>query len=155
MEHNGIKVEFVGSIGTVWSPCTASLHGNDILDSPACRISKERERKLINCIFTLTCFLVEMFYDRGNHYEFRTMQQELAVPGELRSNTSFDFEFRNVEKQYESYHGINVKLRYATAENLSMDGHVSLCVYFDDQKESSFWFVRMMSVYGGQGTNLK
>lgn len=65
-----------------------------------------------------------MFYDRGNHYEFRTMQQELAVPGELRSNTSFDFEFRNVEKQYESYHGINVKLRYATAESLRMDGHI-------------------------------
>lgn len=58
-----------------------------------------------------------MFYDRGNHYEFRTMQQELAVPGELRSNTSFDFEFRNVEKQYESYHGINVKLRYASNRN--------------------------------------
>lgn len=45
------------------------------------------------------------------------MQQELAVPGELRSNTSFDFEFRNVEKQYESYHGINVKLRYASSGN--------------------------------------
>ncbi|KAG0302834.1 Vacuolar protein sorting-associated protein 26B [Dissophora globulifera] len=68
VEHNGIKVEFVGSI--------------------------------------------ELFYDRGNHYEFRTMQQELAVPGELRNNTTFDFEFKNVEKQYESYHGINVKLRY-------------------------------------------
>ncbi|KAF8945852.1 hypothetical protein BGZ52_009303, partial [Haplosporangium bisporale] len=66
VEHNGIKVEFVGSI--------------------------------------------ELFYDRGNHYEFRTIQQELAVPGELRSSTNFDFEFKNIEKQYESYHGINVKL---------------------------------------------
>ncbi len=53
-----------------------------------------------------------MFYARGNHYEFRTIQQELAVPGELRNNASFDFEFKNIEKQYESYHGINVKLRY-------------------------------------------
>lgn len=52
------------------------------------------------------------------------MQQELAVPGELRSNTSFDFEFRNVEKQYESYHGINVKLRYARAETLCVAGHI-------------------------------
>lgn len=55
--------------------------------------------------------MIEMFYDRGNHYEFRTIQQELAVPGELRNNATFDFEFKNIEKQYESYHGINVKLR--------------------------------------------
>ncbi|CAO3569190.1 unnamed protein product [Mortierella alpina] len=68
VEHNGIKVEFVGSI--------------------------------------------ELFYARGHNYEFRTMQQELAMPGELRNNTTFDFDFKNVEKQYESYHGINVKLRY-------------------------------------------
>lgn len=38
--------------------------------------------------------------------------QELATPGEMRTAQSFDFEFKNVEKQYESYHGINVKLRY-------------------------------------------
>ncbi|KAG0045204.1 Vacuolar protein sorting-associated protein 26B [Gryganskiella cystojenkinii] len=68
LEHNGIKVEFVGNI--------------------------------------------ELFYDRGNHYEFSSRQQELAVPGELRASTTFDFEFKNVEKLYESYHGINVKLRY-------------------------------------------
>ncbi|KAG0009029.1 Vacuolar protein sorting-associated protein 26B, partial [Entomortierella chlamydospora] len=68
IEHNGIKVEFVGNI--------------------------------------------ELFYDRGNHYEFSSLQHDLAVPGELRSNTTYDFEFKNVEKMYESYHGINVKLRY-------------------------------------------
>ncbi|KAK3842018.1 MAG: putative PEP8-vacuolar protein sorting/targeting protein [Linnemannia gamsii] len=68
LEHNGIKVEFVGNI--------------------------------------------ELFYDRGNHYEFSSLQQDLAVPGELRASTTLDFEFKNVEKMYESYHGINVKLRY-------------------------------------------
>ncbi|KAF9112932.1 Vacuolar protein sorting-associated protein 26B [Mortierella sp. AM989] len=68
LEHNGIKVEFVGNI--------------------------------------------ELFYDRGNHYEFSSLQHDLAVPGELRSSTTYDFEFKNVEKMYESYHGINVKLRY-------------------------------------------
>lgn len=35
----------------------------------------------------------------------------MAAPGELRQSTSFDFEFKNVEKQYECYNGINVKLR--------------------------------------------
>ncbi|KAI8076758.1 vacuolar protein sorting-associated protein 26-domain-containing protein [Halteromyces radiatus] len=67
-EHNGIKVEFVGSI--------------------------------------------ELFYDRGKSHEFLTLSQELAAPGELRQSATFDFEFKNVEKQYECYNGINVKLRY-------------------------------------------
>lgn len=43
--------------------------------------------------------------------EFLCMIQELAVPGDLRYSTTFDFEFRNVEKQYESYFGNIVRLR--------------------------------------------
>lgn len=54
----------------------------------------------------------EMFFDRGNHYEFLSLGQELAAPGELQHPQTFDFNFKNVEKQYESYNGINVKLRY-------------------------------------------
>ncbi|KAG5463027.1 MAG: vacuolar protein sorting-associated protein [Olpidium bornovanus] len=53
-----------------------------------------------------------MFYDRGNHYEFTSLVQELAIPGEMRQNQTFNFDFKNVEKPYESYNGINVKLRY-------------------------------------------
>lgn len=53
-----------------------------------------------------------MFFDRGNHYEFLSHVQELAAPGELQHPQTFDFNFKNVEKQYESYNGINVKLRY-------------------------------------------
>ncbi|KAJ5814992.1 Vacuolar protein sorting-associated protein 26 [Penicillium riverlandense] len=55
---------------------------------------------------------IEMFYDRGNHYEFLSLVQELAAPGELLHPQNFPFNFKNVEKQYESYNGINVKLRY-------------------------------------------
>ena len=43
--------------------------------------------------------------------EFLTLSQELAAPGDMRQATSFDFEFKNVEKQYECYYGINAKLR--------------------------------------------
>lgn len=53
----------------------------------------------------------ELFYDRGNHYEFVSLSQELAGPGEMRQAQTYDFTFKNVEKQYESYSGINVKLR--------------------------------------------
>ncbi|KAL9540983.1 Vacuolar protein sorting-associated protein 26B [Mucor bainieri] len=81
LEHNGIKVEFIGSIDGV---------SVDIYQ---------------------VCF-VELFYDKGKSHEFLTLSQELAAPGELRQNAAFEFEFKNVEKQYECYNGINVKLRY-------------------------------------------
>lgn len=57
---------------------------------------------------------VELFYDRGHHHEFLSLSQELAAPGEMRQAQTFDFAFKNVEKQYESYQGINVKLRCVT-----------------------------------------
>jgi hypothetical protein len=56
--------------------------------------------------------MIELFYDRGNHYEFVSLAQELASGGEMRQAQSYDFTFKNVEKQYESYSGINVKLRW-------------------------------------------
>lgn len=55
---------------------------------------------------------IELFYDRGNHYEFTSLVRELAPQGELVENKTYNFEFLNVEKQYESYNGINVRLRY-------------------------------------------
>ena len=87
LEHTGIKVQFIGTIGT--SPPTSTVQ-----------------------IQTLTNWITEMFFDRGNHYEFLSLGQELAAPGDLQHPQTFDFNFKNVEKQYESYNGINVKLRY-------------------------------------------
>ena len=55
--------------------------------------------------------MLELFYDRGHHHEFLSLSQELAAPGEMRQAQTFDFLFKNVEKQFESYQGINVKLR--------------------------------------------
>jgi hypothetical protein len=63
---------------------------------------------------SLTCtlyLLPELFYDRGHHHEFLSLSQELAAPGEMRQAQTYDFNFKNVEKQFESYQGINVKLR--------------------------------------------
>jgi len=55
---------------------------------------------------------IELYYDRGNHHEFLSLVKELARPGEILQNTSFDFEFNQVEKPYECYTGANVRLRY-------------------------------------------
>jgi vacuolar protein sorting-associated protein 26 len=87
LEHTGIKVQFIGTIGLL---------------PPRAMRSASR----------LTVMATEMFFDRGNHHEFLSLGQELAAPGELQHPQTFEFNFKNVEKQYESYNGINVKLRY-------------------------------------------
>lgn len=38
--------------------------------------------------------------------------RELDVPGEIYERKTFPFEFSSVEMPYESYNGINVRLRY-------------------------------------------
>jgi vacuolar protein sorting-associated protein 26 len=53
-----------------------------------------------------------MFGDKETPYKFTSLTQELTYPGELRLPTMYPFEFRHVEKLYESYYGINVHLRY-------------------------------------------
>ncbi|PNP59499.1 hypothetical protein THARTR1_00989 [Trichoderma harzianum] len=118
LEHTGIKVQFIGTIGTQLdyydqNPGRSSSSSSSSPSSlaglpwtaPAIRLGLQRRR-------LLTDGLVEMFFDRGNHYEFLSLNQELAAPGELQHPQTFDFNFKNVEKQYESYNGINVKLRY-------------------------------------------
>ncbi|KAI9002242.1 Vacuolar protein sorting-associated protein 26B-like protein [Gaertneriomyces sp. JEL0708] len=62
---------------------------------------------------------IEVFYDRGHHLPFTSLSHELAAPGELRASTTFPFSFRAVEKAFESYHGINVKLRYFLRVSIS------------------------------------
>ena len=50
--------------------------------------------------------------ERTKETEFISLAQEVAYPGELTESAEFEFEFRNVEKLYESYHGRSVTLRY-------------------------------------------
>jgi len=76
----------------------------------------------------------EMFYDRGNHYEFTSLTRELAPAGELAADTEFDFEFLDVEKQYESYNGINVRLRYFLRLSINVKKSISNVVV-----EQDFW----------------
>ncbi|KAH9840965.1 uncharacterized protein C8Q71DRAFT_721394 [Rhodofomes roseus] len=45
---------------------------------------------------------IELYYDRRRH-EFLSSSQELAAPAEMRAAQTFDFLFKNVEKQHESY----------------------------------------------------
>ena len=55
------------------------------------------------------CF-AEILYDRTNQHEFTTLTKQLASPGTLNQSKIYSFEFPHVEKPYESYFGINVRL---------------------------------------------
>jgi vacuolar protein sorting-associated protein 26A/B len=67
---------------------------------------------------------IELFYDRGNAHEFTTLTKRLAGPGTLHGAESFQFDFRESEMPFESYNGINVRLRYTV--RLTMDVKKSL-----------------------------
>jgi vacuolar protein sorting-associated protein 26 len=55
---------------------------------------------------------IEMYFDRGNFYDFTSLVRELDVPGELYERKTYPFEFSTVEMPYETYSGVNVRLRY-------------------------------------------
>lgn len=55
---------------------------------------------------------IELYFDRGNFYDFTSLVRELDVPGELYEKKTYPFEFSTVEMPYESYNGVNVRLRY-------------------------------------------
>jgi hypothetical protein len=107
LAHNGIKVEFVGQIGE-------ENNNNKLFEF---FFSKKKREKSVGRASKRTLTLArisELFYDRGNHYDFTSLQFDLAqAGGQLTQEvTTFPFEFLNAEKQYESYNGINVRLRY-------------------------------------------
>ncbi|KAH9053657.1 vacuolar protein sorting-associated protein 26-domain-containing protein [Lactarius vividus] len=54
---------------------------------------------------------IELFHSRSHYQEFLSFSPEVSAPGDLRQAQTFDFMFKNVEKQYGSYLGISVKLR--------------------------------------------
>jgi len=55
---------------------------------------------------------IELYFDRGNFYDFTSLVRELDVPGEIYERKTYPFEFSTVEMPYESYNGTNVRLRY-------------------------------------------
>jgi len=76
---------------------------------------------------------IELFYDRSNPYEFSTMVRDLEPAGDLVESKTYAFDFATFEKQYESYAGINVKLRYFV--RVSILRHYSSNIV----KEQDFW----------------
>lgn len=55
---------------------------------------------------------IDMLYDHENSQEFTSLERLLDDPGVLSGLRQYSFEFTNVEKAYDTYSGINVRLRY-------------------------------------------
>lgn len=62
---------------------------------------------------------IELYFDRGNYYDFTSLVRELDVPGELYDSKTYPFEFSTVEMPYDSYNGVNVSLRYVLKVTIS------------------------------------
>ena len=58
------------------------------------------------------CLPAEMLQDRSSSYEFTSLVRELEPASELMGSKSYPFQFTGVEKPFESYDGLNVRLRY-------------------------------------------
>ncbi|KAI4308268.1 hypothetical protein L6164_031360 [Bauhinia variegata] len=74
---------------------------------------------------------IELFFDRGNFYDFTSLVRELDVPGDLYENKIYPFDFSNVEMPYESYNGVNVRLRYILKVTVSRN-YVSNIVEYQE-----------------------
>ncbi|GAA0160741.1 membrane traffic protein [Lithospermum erythrorhizon] len=74
---------------------------------------------------------IEMYFDRGNFYDFTSLVRELDVPGELYERKTYPFEFSTVEMPYETYNGVNVRLRYVLKVTITR-GYAGSVVEYQD-----------------------
>jgi len=82
---------------------------------------------------------IELASDRHHPQDFVALVRELAPPGDLLQKESMNFEFSNVEMQYDAYYGSQVKLKYLLRVTVARNagGHIV--------KDFPFW-VRNCSV---------
>jgi vacuolar protein sorting-associated protein 26 len=83
LQHMGIRIEFIGAIEMY---------------------------KLINIFRNV--LMDYRLYDRESSQEFTSLVRELEDPGILVGTRQYPFAFTNVEKTYDTYNGVNVRLRY-------------------------------------------
>jgi len=55
---------------------------------------------------------VDMMFDKSSSYDFFSITKDLEPPGSLFESKQYKWKFGAVDKHNETYHGINVRLRY-------------------------------------------
>lgn len=82
---------------------------------------------------------IDMYYDKSSSRDFTSLVRELSAPGKLDFSREFDFEFSNMEKQFDSYNGMNVRLRYFIRVTISRQYSTNIV------KERDFWVQNVQS----------
>lgn len=75
---------------------------------------------------------IELVFDRGNPHQFTPMMlEELDPAGELKENKTYSFDFKNCAKEYETYRGNNVTLRYFIKVQITRQYFSNVVAYRD------------------------
>ncbi|TDH69195.1 hypothetical protein CCR75_002281 [Bremia lactucae] len=83
--------------------------------------------------------IIEVPLDRSAKYEFSTSARDLQLSGEIiEGEQTFQFEFANVAKPYESYHGKSVELKYILRATLARGKYARKIVH-----EQELWVQRV------------
>lgn len=82
--------------------------------------------------------MIENSFDKNQNFQFLNLTRELEPPGTLSENSTYDFDFKNVEKTYESYQGISVSLKYfikvTIARNYGTIKHDELFIVYNPEE---------------------
>ncbi|EPZ35394.1 vacuolar protein sorting-associated protein 26 [Rozella allomycis CSF55] len=111
----------------------ALFHDDDTLEGKVVirlKDGKKLEHQGIDCELI---GLIEYSFDKNNPTTFLSLHSEMAGPGELSHTQSFNFKFEKVEKPFESYNGIHVRLRYFVRVTVKRKLMADLI------KEKDFW----------------
>ncbi|KAI8540517.1 hypothetical protein RHMOL_Rhmol09G0269500 [Rhododendron molle] len=88
---------------------------------------------------------IEMYFDRGNFYDFTSLVRELDVPGEIYERKTYPFEFSMVEMPYETYNGVNVRLRMSSIcyrSILQMEVGIEDCLHIEFEYNKSKYHLK-------------
>eukprot|EP00940_MAST-03C_sp_MAST-3C-sp2_P001087 g1087.t1 len=77
---------------------------------------------------------IELSFGSGQKHEFISLVRELAPPGILSGKKAYQFEFKKVDKQYESYKGTQGYVRYFVRATVTRSGFGQTVA-----KERDFW----------------
>jgi len=84
----------------------------------------------------------------GNNQDFLTLTKDLEPAGDLTADKKYTFAFENVERQFESYYGLNVSLNYFLRVVVSKSLNLNVT------KQIEFW-QRIYQPQPDSSTNIK
>ncbi|KHG02541.1 Vacuolar sorting-associated protein 26A -like protein [Gossypium arboreum] len=115
-------------VGAFKLPCNIFISFADGRIRKQVPLKKENGKTVMVALFQSQ---EKLYFDRGNFYDFTSLVRELDIPGELYERKTYPFEFSTVEMLYESYNGVNVRLRYILKVTISRD-YVSNIVEYQE-----------------------